>query len=167
MSTKEKWYDSEDPERFARGAGWFGLKWSTVIVVAVLVFSTIIGVGTWALRVATSDAKGRGDQIVRNNSELNRTEQQQMFEDLFAQIKSLDQRTELASTQVSEQRANGQDTRIAETNLSGLQNVCLEAVGKYNAAARKVLAKDWRSADLPQEIDGTDSATDCNPADSK
>jgi uncharacterized protein YlxW (UPF0749 family) len=135
------------------------LKW-TLIIVAMAI---LVPICVWIFTVVTSDTKGKGDQIIRNNSEVNRTEQQQMFEDLYAQIISLDQRIDLAKQAVDTDIAAGKDTTISQQNLLGAQNVCLEAIGDYNAAARKVLAKDWRSPDLPQEIDQSDSATDCMP----
>lgn len=146
MTEKEVWYKTR--------------RWIITFVVLIIVMPLII----WGFTVLTSDAKGKGDQIIRNNSEVNRTEQQQMFEDLFAQITSLDQRIDLAQQVVAADTAAGKDTTISQQNLLGAQNVCLEAIGKYNAAARKVLAKDWRSSDLPQEINQNDPATDCKPA---
>lgn len=168
MSTqREEWYDSDDPERFVRGAGWFGLKWGTIFVVGLMLISTVFGVIAWSAGVFTSDIKGRGDRIKENNSNLNRTGQQQQFEDLFAQIKSLDQRVELTAKKISDDDKAGRNTEFDRTNLSGMQNVCLSAVGNYNANARKILARDWLAADLPQEIDNTDPATDCQPASTK
>ena len=138
-------------------------RWIVAFVVAIIVLPMII----WGASVLLSGPKGKGDQIVRNNSEINRTEQQQMFEDLYAQIRSLDDRVDVAQEVVENDEAAGRDSRISTTNLTGLQNVCLEAVGSYNAAARQVLSRDWRAEDLPQEIQGNNPDTDCKPEQTK
>lgn len=190
MSTNDKWYDSEDPERFARGAGWFGLKWSTVIIVVVLVFSTVIGAGTWALRVATSDAKGRGDAIVQKNSAVNRTQAQAQFHTNFESIRSLDQRLSDAQKMLdafnaahptvgngtafdpmAEQQANLQRT------VTGLQQQCRSAVADYNASTETFTLQDFRDSDLPFKVESSDpifvsgkanfADFDCQPTTSK
>ena len=190
MAANDKWYDSEDPERFARGAGWFGLKWSTIIVVAVLIIGAVISAGAFALNVATSDVRGRGDAVIQKNSGLNRTQAQAQFRATIESIRSLDMRLSDAKVQLddfnkshpsvgngtpydptAEQRAN-----LLRT-VTGLQQQCRIAVADYDASTSTYTLRDFRDADLPKRIESTDpvfSGTqysftdfDCQPAANK
>jgi hypothetical protein len=148
------------------GFEWRPWRWASKglgIIVMLLVVSGLISAAVWTIGVATSDTKGRGEQIKQNNSNLNRTEQQAAFEDLYAQIVSLDQRIDLASDVVKSDEAAGRDSTISRQNLVGAENVCLEAIGTYNANSHKTLAKDWQRPDLPDQIDQLNPATDCKP----
>ena len=170
-SPGDKWYDSEDPERFARGAGWFGLKWTTVIVIAVLVLSALIGAGAFVFNVTTSDVKGRGDAIIQKNSALNRTQAQAQFQANVESIRSLDQRLSDAKVQlddfnkshpsvgngtpydpIAEQQAN------LALSVRGLQQQCRIAVADYNARSSTYTLRDFRDADLPFKIERSDPA---------
>jgi hypothetical protein len=148
------------------GFQWRPWRWASKglgIIVMLMIVGALLGAAVWAIGVATSDTAGKGNQIKQNNSNQNRTYQQQNFEDLFAQIKVLDRKITLAQQTMDADSKAGKDTTIDQQNLLGAQNVCLEAVGTYDADSRKVLAADWRSSDLPKEIDQNDPSTDCKP----
>ena len=190
MAANGKWYDSEDPERFARGAGWFGLKWSTLFVIAVLVIGAVISAGAFALNVATSDVRGRGDAVVQKNSGLNRTQAQAQFRATIESIRSLDMRLGDAKVQLDDFNkshpsvGNGtpydptaeQQANLMRT-LTGLQQQCRIAVADYNAMSSTYTLRDFRDADLPFKIESTDPAFsgatysysdfDCQPAATK
>ena len=53
--------------------------------------------------------------------------------------------------------------RINQTTIEGLQQQCRNATAAYNAEARKTIREQWRSAELPYQIDDTAEATDCAP----
>lgn len=147
-----KWYDSDNPSTVVRGATWRAGVWIAVL----LLFIGLIGVGVWGFKVATSDAKGRGDATMTKNSSTNRISAQERFEDLYADIKATD-----AKIGPAKQAVKTDPSTINTTNLAGLVNYCLDVVGDYNAEARKYTSADFRAIDLPAEINGFDTATDC------
>lgn len=150
---QEPWYESEDPGRVSRAAGWRIGVW---IVVGVVFFG-LIGVGIWGFQVATSDVKGAGDQTRIVNDGKNRIAAQESFEALYAQIKAYDRNLD----QAAKDKAEHPGDPFYATNYSGLVKTCNDAVGQYNADARKVSRAKWLSPDLPYEIDTNDPTTDC------
>lgn len=146
------WYDSDNPSTVVRGATWRTGVW----VIAVLLFVSVIGVAVWGFGVLTSDVKGRGDAVVKKNSATNRISAQERFEDLYAEIVAAD-----AKIGPARQAYKMNPSPVNQTNLTGLTNYCLDVVADYNAEARKYTSEDFRSTDLPAQIDGFDSATDC------
>jgi hypothetical protein len=134
--TRQPWYDSDNPSTVARGAGW---RLAVTIAVVILVASAI-GAAVWAVRVATSDVKGRGDSVVKINDADNRLTQQAYFEQTYADIQAAQQNLDLP----------GNDTEKA-----GRLSYCRRLVADYNAAARKEIAAKFRAVDLPASIDPT------------
>ena len=129
------------------GAGW-------ILVIVLGVLALLAGAIFWGIGVATSNAKGAGDTIIKNNSVQNRTEKQEKFEKLYAQVQTnkdlVAQHTKLAA-------ANPTDKTEQQT-LAGVQSACSASVNTYNAEARKVLSMDWKAADLPDSL----STAGCN-----
>jgi hypothetical protein len=142
--TRERWYESDDPGRVARGASLRIALW----VIAVILFCGLIGIATWGFTVATSDVKGRGDATRQVNSGVNRLAQQAYFEQTYADIKAADLNLDLPGNDVEK---------------AGRTAYCRRLVADYNAAARQQIAAKFRAADLPPQIDQTDPATDCRP----
>jgi len=152
--TRTPWYESENPDRVARGLGLRILLWS----LAILAVCAVISIAVWGFQVATSDVKGQGDAVRTVNSGANRLAQQAYFEKTFADIKAADQRLDqLAADKAA--KVDGADIRY-----SGAVSYCLGLVGGYNAAARTEIAEKFRDVDLPSQIDTTDAATDCKAA---
>lgn len=151
--TKQPWYDDPNPSRAVRGASWRGAIW---IACAVL-FVGLLGVGIWAFKVGTSGPKGAGDAVRTKNSGGNRIAAQERFEELYAQVKAADQRVGVMHTTL---QAAPTDV-VARTNYTGAVNYCIDVRAQYDAEARKYTAAEWRSVDLPQQIDQHDKATDC------
>lgn len=126
----------------------------------ILIIVAILGIaaGIWGLTVAISGPKGVGDAIIEKNSAENWTAAQARFEDMYADIQASDRKISVARDAL----AVTPDDKTLQTNYNGTVNYCISVVGEYNAEARKFLAKDFRSADLPSEIGDNDSAsTDC------
>lgn len=149
----EKWYDSDDPNRVARGAAWFSLRW---VVTAILVIG-VIGIAIWGFRVLTSDAKGQGDAIIKKNEANNRIAAQERFEVLYADIKATDMKIDVWAAQV---KASPND-KTAATNYASTITYCLSLRGEYDAEARKFTSEDFRAIDLPAQIDIYNPNTDC------
>ena len=63
---EDKWYESDDPERFARGASWFAGKW---IVVAVVFAIGLVGLIGYA---AVAWNRGPGMQIEKSKRQVER-----------------------------------------------------------------------------------------------
>ena len=136
----------------------------------------IAPVAIWGIRVATSDAKGKGNVEIERNSAENRVRAQAFFEQSYADIMKFDVQIgdaqkaladfiatnpkptadDLVAAQIYTQQLNSR-----QTTLTGLQQQCQSTVAGYNAEARKTLAAEWRSRELPYQIDGSSPATDC------
>jgi hypothetical protein len=147
------------------------------IVIAAFVAVVIIApIAIWGIRVATSDAKGKGNVEIERNSAENRVRAQAFFEQSFEDVKKFDVQIadaqkaydnfiatnpkptadDVVAAQIYTQQLSGR-----QTTLTGLQQQCQSTVADYNAEARKTLAAEWRSKELPYQIDGSSSATDC------
>lgn len=123
------------------GAGW-------ILVIVFLVLGGLLTAGIWGFNVLTSNAKGAGDTVIKNNSVQNRTEKQEKFEKLFAQVQT---NKDLVAQHTKTVAANPDD-KTAQQTLSGVQSACVASVNTYNAEARKVLSMDWKAADLPDSL---------------
>ena len=169
-TTEDKW-DAEI-NRWTPGR----IKAWIAIFVIVALFG---GVVTWGLRVATSDTKGRGDTVVRENSADNRIGAQAFFEDTYASVKKFDTQLTDATEALEEWKASNpvpsgassvqaelykEELNNKQTSMTGIKQQCQNATAAYNAEARKTIRSKWRSQDLPYQIDGTDPATDCEVA---
>lgn len=148
-----KWYESDNPTTVARGVSWRAAIWIALAVVFILALSA----GIWALKVGTSDVKGQGDAQRTKNSGTNRIAAQERFEELYAGIKAADERIDVMA---KAKKANPKDV-VAATNYTGAVNYCIQIRADYNAEARKYTAEQFRSIDLPAQIDSTDPAFDC------
>lgn len=132
----------------ARKIGWLSARW----IVAIIAFVLLIGGVVWGVTVLLAPVKGEGDKRIIKHDATNMIAAQERFEDLYQDILSTDRKIQVAK------EAKG-DTAV--TNLQGLQSYCLGVVGEYNAAARKYTQEDFRSVDLPKEIDNTNTEMDC------
>jgi hypothetical protein len=150
--SREPWYESDNPVRVARGAGWR----AAVAIVLAMVAVAVIGGGVWVLKVATSDIKGRGDSVQIKNDARNRINAQTDFEKLYADIVQSD-----AKIDVLDAAAKVDPTLVNRTNATGQRTYCLSVVADYDAKARSYASADFRAADLPYRIDTTDPTTDC------
>lgn len=151
--SREPWYESENPGRVARGAGWRLF----VGVVCFLLAVAVIGVAVWVFRVATADVKGRGDTTIKVNDVDNRLFAQGNFLDLYNEIKASDRKIDQAA---ADKAAHPGDAFFA-TTYTGLKAHCEDTVAQYDAAARKISQAKFRDEDLPAQIDTSDPTTDC------
>lgn len=125
--------------------------------VGVLLGIVVLVAGIWALGVVLSGPKGQGDAIKQKNSASNWTTAQARFETQYQSIISADEKITVAA----EALAASPDDRTAQQTLQGIKSACISAVADYNAESRKYLSEEFKSADLPYQIDKTDPATDC------
>ncbi len=167
MSQFEKKWEEEadrwDPRR---------VKIAITVLIAVLI---IAPVSIWGIRVATSDTRGAGNVEIERNSAENRIRSQAYFEQSFQDIKKFDVQIgdaqkayndfvtnnpkpsadDLVAAQIYSQQLNSR-----QVTLTGLQQQCQNTVANYDAEARKTLAAEWRSNELPYQIDSSPE-TDC------
>lgn len=115
-------------------------------LVGLLLLFGAIAAGLWAFGVFTADIKGRGELVKTNKSAVNRIGKQEMFEQLYADINGYPPKIK-----VQREAVKADPSEITRTNLVGLQQQCIDTVQQYNAEARKVTSRDWRSADLPDQ----------------
>lgn len=123
----------------------------------VLVALFLCGWAGWAIKVAMSPIKGTGDVIIKNQDANNRIQSQKRFEELYHGIVAADKNLDVLAATV---KAHPND-RIAQQNYDGNIMACNGLVSDYNAEARKMTSKDWITADLPYQIDGSNPSTDC------
>ncbi|NWL34460.1 hypothetical protein [Paenarthrobacter nitroguajacolicus] len=130
---------------------------SIALVLAILAGITLIGWAGWAISVAVSGPKGQGDAIKTKNSAENWTRAQAKFEELHQGIQSADKKAELAAERL---KASPNDVTLQQQH-AGVQSGCIGLVAEYNAESRKFLSEDFKSIDLPYQIDTTAPAFDC------
>lgn len=147
------------------------------IIIAVLLAVVIIApVSIWGIRVATSDTRGAGNTEIERNSAENRIRAQAYFEQSFEDIKKFDLQIGDAQKAYDDFVTNnpkpsaddlvaaqiyGQQLNSRQVTLTGLQQQCQNTVANYDAEARKTLAAEWRSNELPYQIDDSSPETDC------
>lgn len=153
---REKWYDSDNPDRVGRALTFRGVLLILLLVAVV----AGISISIWAFQVGTSEIKGAGDVKRTNNSAPNRIAAQEKFEKLYADVKAADQRIDT----FAQAKQENPDDYTARVNYTGAVSFCGQVVADYNAEARKITSADWRSMDLPEQIDSSDPATDCKPS---
>lgn len=128
--------------------------WLGILAVVVIV---VLSWGGYALSVAMSGPKGVGDAIKTKNSAKNWTNAQAGFEDSYQAIVSADRKIAVHKEALKGDPKN----QVLQTNLTGTTTMCISAVADYNADSRKYLQEDFKSADLPYQIDSSDPSTDC------
>lgn len=174
----EKWYDSDDPERFARGAGWFGLRWT--VIISVFVGLLVVAGSVVALKWDAWFAGTKGDlqTEIRDQDVDNRIRAQAFFYDAFNSIKKFDDQLTDAHTALNDYLEQTpkpdssdvvatqlyvQEVDSRQTTITGLQQQCRNTIAAYNAEANKILSDEWRDPELPYQIDELSSETDCQP----
>lgn len=152
------WDDRErEFERNPTRASVKGAVHGGVIAAAVLVVIGLLVGGVWLVRVGFSDTKGKGDSEIVKNEAGNRIRAQEGFLDKYNAVVTFDKNLTLTA----EQLAKDPTSVKLQTELTGQKMICNDAVGTYNAAARKFTQQEFRDADLPDRIDGTNADTDC------
>lgn len=134
-----------------------GIGKGTAIVIALVAAALLVGGVVWIYNVATSGVRGQGDAQIQKNSAENWPKQQAEFERMYNSILAADKNITIAWEELQADK----DNQIKQTNYSGLKRSCNDTVASYNSRAREYLAKDFRDARLPQEIDQTKPETDC------
>lgn len=142
----------------ARHSSWRIALW----IGAFVVFAGLLSGGIWAVKVATSDVKGAGDQARIVNDGQNRVNAQEWFHGQYQQIKATDQSLDNLQAEVAA-ATTAEDKAFARNNVTGTQNRCIQMVGAYNAETQKISRGKWLDPNLPYAIDGTDPSTDCKP----
>lgn len=148
-----KWYENENPSGLARSASWR----VGVFILIFLGVIALVGALVWGFRVVTSDIRGQGNAVIIKNDAVNRIAQQERFEQLFADVKAADLKIGTAAAAVALSPLD----KTAQQTYTGTINFCIQVSADYDALARKYSAEDFRSVDLPDQIDRFDSSTDC------
>lgn len=121
------------------------------IVLGFIGVFVIIG-GIWGGSVLLSNVTGAGGAIKRHNSTNNRISQQAYFEDLAANHPAYVAKIVIAKQHIAD-AGTAEQKQVDRTNLEGLQQQCIDNAQEFNAASRKYLARDWKSAGLPATLD--------------
>lgn len=127
------------------------LGFGGLAAIAVAIILLIAG-AVWGGSVLLSDVLGSGNAIKQKNSATNRIEQQAHFEDLAAEYDGYLVKIKLSKAALAG-ASTTLDKQIARTNLQGISQACVDDAQEFNAASRKYLARDWKSAGLPATLD--------------
>jgi hypothetical protein len=147
-----------------------------LMIAALVAVAIITPIAIWGIQVATSDTRGAGNTEIERNSAENRIRAQAFFEQSFQDIKKFDVQVVDAQKAYNDFVTNnpkpsaddlvaaqiyGQQLNSRQVTLTGLQQQCQNTVANYDAEARKTLAAEWRSNELPYQIDYSSPETDC------
>jgi len=132
------------PRRRILGEAWF---WFLMMILAV----AVVGIGLWAFRVATAPVRGQAGAFQQKESAVNRVQQQAKFEQIAADYDGY--LVQIQNAQVALKSASPETRAQRETELVGLRQICVTAAQDFNAESRKYLARDWKSAGLPERLD--------------
>lgn len=153
---RERWYDSDNPDKVSAAIVIRAVIW----VCAALVAAGAISVVVWRWNASVSDVKGASEATQQINSGVNRINAQEWFHSQYGQIQTADRQLDGLAKNLA--ASVGKDNEsFHRTNFTGVQNRCLEMVAVYNAEAQKVSRQQWRDPNLPASIDATDPKTDC------
>lgn len=112
-----------------------------------------ISIALWAFGVFTSDLKGRGDAVKIKNSAVNRIQQQEQFVQLNEDYQGTLAKIEISRQSLANAGATPEEKQIAQTNLDGVKQICVDTAQQYNAQSQKYTARDFKSAGLPARLD--------------
>jgi hypothetical protein len=158
MNWDNEWDDrADDFNRKPTRTAAKGMVRIWLLVGLGLVLVGALAFGIWVVRVQSSDVKGAGDAEIIKNEAKNRIRAQEGFEDKFAAIVTADKNLTLTAEALAKEPGN----QKLSVELTGQKMVCNDAVGRYNADARKFSKEDFKAADLPDQIDPNDPATNC------
>jgi len=132
------------------------VKVASAVLAVILGIALLVWAG-FAVSVLLSGPKGQGDAIKQKNSAQNWTTAQARFEKQYQSVISADEKIAVATESLA---AKPDDLTLQQT-LAGIKSACISAVADYNAESRKYLSEEFKSADLPYQIDKTNPATDC------
>lgn len=137
------------------------MLWSTKRIIwtaiAVVIGVILLTWAAFAVSVALSGPKGVGDAIKTKNSASNWTAAQKEFEKRYEEVKTLDRQIAVHTKALESDPKNV----ILQTNVTGVTSGCMGAVADYNADSRSYLMEEFKSVDLPYQINDSLPATDC------
>ena len=147
-----------------------------IAIAALIAVVLVAPIAIWGIQVATSDTRGAGNTEIARNSAENRIRSQAYFEQSYQDISKFDLQIGDAQKAYNDFVTNnpkpsaedlvaaqiyGQQLNSRQVTLTGLQQQCQNTVANYDAEARKTLAAEWRSNELPYQIDDSSPETDC------
>jgi hypothetical protein len=134
-----------------------GIGTGYLLLIIFIVLGLITGAGLWALDVATSGVKGKGDAVKINNSAENWTAKQAFFHEKYNAVLAADKKIGTFKALVDADTTD----KTALTNYTSMQSQCQNYVSEYNAESSKFLSQDWKDPELPTVINESNSKTDC------
>lgn len=141
------------------------IAWGCATLAGIAVLA-LAGWGIWGLGVATSGVHGRGEQIKQVNSSVNRTQWYHHFFDLKTAYNTQVAAVGLARKQLDQFNKDnppgtadpiGQIAQLRaqdQTNLTGVQQQCVNSANAYNNDTQKTLVgAQFKAAGLPDTLD--------------
>jgi ABC-type Zn2+ transport system substrate-binding protein/surface adhesin len=125
-------------------------------IVAVLIIAAI-SVGGWALDVALSGPAGQGAAYKQKESAVNRIQKQEMFVQLNEDFTGYLSKITIAKSALKNTPADLKG--IKQTELEGVQQMCVDTAQQYNAESGKYTSRDWKSTGLPYRLNPNDCTT--------
>lgn len=123
----------------------------TLWVIGLLLLFGAIAIALWAFGVFTAPIRGQAGAFKQQQSATNRVQQQAKFEQIAADYDGY--LVQIQNAQVALKSASSETRAQRETELIGLRQICVTAAQDFNAESRKYLAREWKSAGLPERLD--------------
>jgi hypothetical protein len=121
-------------------------------LIGTIVLVLVLGLGTWAFRVATAELKGRGDAHIEINSGANRIAQYEHFFDLCVSVQNAETGLDAENARLKE-TTDPHMKGIIQTNISGLIMTRQHGINTYNADATKnYTSGQFLASNLPYQL---------------
>lgn len=127
----------------------------TVWIIASVLLIGALSIGLWAFGVFTSNIKGAGEAIKIKNAAVNRIQKQENFvqenEDYTGYLIKI--KIAKQALAVLPANATSEERQVAQANVTGVQQQCVDTAQQYDADSQKYTARDFKSAGLPYRLD--------------
>lgn len=137
-------------QSFERRPWWTTLRGVIGGLVIVLIVVGLVGLfttGSIFFQAAAAKKTLQPRIDVKNYDSNNVIQKQEMFQQLYADIQGYK-----SNIAIARQAYKAQPTSENQTNLVGVQQQCVNTVQQYNAEAKKITSRQWRSKSLPYQI---------------
>ena len=119
-------------------------------VLGIFALFAVLGIALWGFGVLSSPIRGQGEAFQQQQSATNRVQQQAKFEQIAADYDGY--LIQIQNAQAALKSASPDTRSQRETELIGLRQICVTAAQDFNAESRKYLAREWKSAGLPEHL---------------
>jgi hypothetical protein len=120
-------------------------------VIGATILALVVGGIVVAAQTVFANPAGQAGAYREKVSATNRVQQQAKFEQLAADYDGY--LVQIKNAEAAVKSASPETQPMRETDLLGLRQICVTTAQDFNAESRKYLARDWKSAGLPERLD--------------